>query len=380
LSVPGATPKRITQGSWAVSDFRVSPSAGVVYFVANEGRPEERHVFRVGLDGGQIARLSRRPGTHDPVFSPDGRYAADLFSSDETPYDLLLTRLTPPNNEDDERRVTSSPLPDFGRYHWAKPQYVTFPSRADEATLHGRLTLPPNLDKSRKYPAILGSVYNNTVRNQWGGRIAHPTWGLDQFLVQEGYVLLNVDLRQSWGHGRQFRDQIKLDYGGVDVEDLHSGVEYLKTLGFIDADRIGIWGSSYGGLLTIMSLSKKPGVYKAGVAGAPATNMWHANIGEMRVMGTPQDHPKEYERSSAYSHVAGLEDHLMIIHGMRDTTVLFRDTVALVQRLILLGKDVDLVMLPDAPHAWDTEALVQTRFAFQKLVGHFNRYLGSGPR
>jgi len=380
MSGPGASPRRITQGNWAVSDFKVSPSANAVYFVGNEGRAEERHIFRVGLDGGQVTRLSRCPGTHDPVFSPDGRYAADLFSSDETPYDLFLTRLTPANNDDDERQVTSSPLPGFTRYHWARPQYVTFPSRADKTTLHGRLTLPPGLDKNRKYPAILGSVYNNTVRNQWGGRIAHPTWGLDQYLVQEGYILLNVDLHQSWGHGRQFRDGIKLDYGGIDVEDLHSGVEYLKTLGFVDADRIGIWGSSYGGLLTIMSLSKKPGVYKAGVAGAPATNMWHANIGEMRVMGMPQDHQKEYERSSAFSHVANLQDHLMIIHGMRDTTVLFRDTIALVQRLILLGKDVDLVVLPDAPHPWDTEALAQTRFAFRKLVGHFDRYLGNGPR
>jgi dipeptidyl-peptidase-4 len=120
------------------------------------------------------------------------------------------------------------------------------------------LTLPPDLDRKRKYPAILGSVYNNTVRNQWGGRIAHPTWGLDQYLVQKGYVLLNVDLRQSWVHGGQFRDGIKLGYGGIDVEDLHSGVDYLKTLGFVDADRVGIWGSSYGGLLTIMSLAKNP--------------------------------------------------------------------------------------------------------------------------
>ncbi len=132
--------------------------------------------------------------------------------------------------------------------------------------------------------------------------------------------------------------------------------------------------------MTIMSLFKKPGVYKAGVAGAPATNMWHATTGEMRVMGTPQVHPEEYARSSPFTHATGLQDHLMIIQGMRDTTVLFKDSVSLVQRLILLGKDVDLVALPDAPHGWDTEALAQTRFAFHKLVGHFERYLGKGPR
>src|SRR5439155_21434560 len=252
-----------------------------------------RHIYRVALDGGPVTRLSHRPGTHVPAFSPDGRFAADLFSSDDTPSDLFLTRLTPTGKDDDERQVTSSPRPAFQQYRWVRAQYVTFPSRTDKVTLHGRLTLPPDLDKRRKYPAILGSVYNNTVRNQWGGRIAHPTWGLDQYLAQDGYVLLNVDLHQSWGHGRKFRDAIRLDYGGIDVEDLHSGVEYLKTLGFVDPNRIGIWGSSYGGLLTIMSLFRKPGVYKACVAGAPATCMWHATTGEMRVMWTPQDHPKE---------------------------------------------------------------------------------------
>lgn len=380
LAAPGAPPTRITHGQWAVSEFEVSPLAGSLFFVANEGRPEERHFYRVGLDGGSVTRLSGRPGTHAPVFSPDGRFAADMFSSDETPYDLFLTRLAPSSTVADERQITSSPLPAFRRYRWAKAQYVTFPSRTDKVSLNGRLTLPPDLDKNRKYPAILGSVYNNTVRNQWGGRTAHPTWGLDQYLAQDGYVLLNVDVHQSWGRGRMFRDGIRLGYGGIDVEDLHSGVEYLKTLGYVDPERIGIWGSSYGGLLTIMSLFQKPGVYQAGVAGAPATNMWHATTGEMRVMGTPQDHPNEYAQSSPFTHAAGLQDHLMIIQGMRDTTVLFKDSLSLVQRLILLGKDVDLVALPDAPHGWDTEALVQTRFAFHKLVGHFERYLGKGPR
>jgi dipeptidyl-peptidase-4 len=250
----------------------------------------------------------------------------------------------------------------------------------DGTTLTGRLTLPPNLDRSKKYPAILGSVYSNTVRNQWGGRTAHPTWGLDQYLVQEGYVLLNVNFRGSWGNGRALRRGIRLDYGGIDVEDLHSGVMYLESLGFVDMDRIGIWGSSYGGLLTCMSLFKKPGVYKAGVAGAPATNVWHAMTGEMRVMMAPQDQPEEYLDSSAFAHAAGLRDHLMIIHGMRDRVVLFKDSVTLVERLMRMGKDVDFVVLPDSSHGWDTEGSYQTIFAFKKLIGHFERYLGKGPR
>lgn len=381
LASSGAAPVRITRGPWAVFSFEVSAAAEAIFFVANLGRPEERHLFRVGLKGGTPVRMSVRPGTHAPVLSPDGRHAADIFSSDETPFDLFLTKLgTGPGNVGDERQVTRSPLPEFGDYTWAKPEYVTFPSRTDGTTLHGRLTLPPGLDKAKRYPAILGSVYSDTVRNQWGGRTAHPTWGLDQYLAQEGYVLLNVDVRGSEGHGSKYRQGLFQGYGVVDIEDLHSGVEYLKALGFVDPDRIGVWGSSYGGLMTAMSLFKKPGVYKAGVAGAPATNVFHAQPGQMWVMMDPREHRGKYEASSPLYHAAGLRDHLMIIHGMRDTVVLYKDTVVLVDRLIGLGKDIDLVTLPDSEHSWDTGPSRQTIFAFRKLVEHFDRHLGKGPR
>jgi dipeptidyl-peptidase-4 len=383
LPEPGAQPRRITHGNGAVSRFHVSADARALFFVANTPRPEERHFYQVGLNGGEAVRLSRQGGTHTPVFSPDGRHAAVLFSSDHMPPELLLTSLEAGASEpavETEQRITRSPILEFQEYQWIQPLYVTFESQVDEVTLHGRLFVPPGLDENKKYPAILGSTYSNTVRNQWGGRTAHPTWGLDQFLVQEGYVLLNVDIRGSWGHGKDFRRGIRLDYGGIDVEDLASGVRYLDSLGYVDMDRVGIWGSSYGGLLACMSLFKKPGMYKAGVAAAPATNVWHALTGEMRVMMAPEDQPTEYMKASAFAHAAGLRDHLMILHGMNDRVVLFKDSVLLVERLMMLRKDVDFVALPDGGHAWDREGLYQTVFAFKKLVGHFERYMGKGPR
>jgi dipeptidyl-peptidase-4 len=310
------------------------------------------------------------------VVSPDGSIAADQFSNDLTPPDLYLQRT---DSTEPARAITHSPLPEFERYRWIAAQYVTFPSTVDGVTLHARMTLPANFDPKKRYPAILGSVYSNTVRNQWGGRVAHPTWGLDQYLAQQGYILLNVDIRGSLGYGKAFRQKLALDYGGIDVEDLYSGVKFLETLGYVDMARVGIWGSSYGGLLTTTSLFTKPGVYKAGVAGAPATSLFHALTGEMRTMMAPQDHPKEYAKASAFLKSAGLSDHLMIIHGMRDEIVLFQDSIALEQRLILEGKDVQLVPLPNSPHSWDTGAMAQTRFAFHQLIGFFARFLGEGP-
>lgn len=368
-------PRQLTSGPWAVASMH--PIEGGLVVVGNRGNAEERHLFRVDNDGGEPEQLSVRPGTHTPVVSPDGRYAAVAFSSDDTPPELLLTALGP---ERSERQVTHSPIDEFTDYDWVTPEYVTFQSHIDGTTLNGRLTLPPDFDPTRSYPAILGSVYTESVRNQWGGRTAHPTWGLDQYLAQEGYILLNVDMRGSWGRGRDHRRGIRLDYGGMDIEDLESGVRFLETLGYVDIQRVGLWGSSYGGLMTAMSLFRKPGLYAAGIAGAPATSVWHALPGQMAVMLRPEDSPAEYIDSSAFMHAQGLEDPLMIIHGMRDGVVLFKDTITLVQRLIMLGKDVDLVALPNSGHGWDNESLTQTRFAFNKMVEFFNRHLGGSDR
>jgi dipeptidyl-peptidase-4 len=380
-ALAGGEPKRITVGDWAVFSAVVSPEAKALFIVSNEGKPEERHLFKVSLEGGDPQRLTLTVGTHKPTVSPDGRFAADAFSNDLTPPDLYLLRL---DEESSQRaagqQVTHSPLPEFKEYKWVPAQYVTFHNVNDGTILHARLTLPPNFDKTKKYPAILGSVYSNTVHNQWGGRVAHPTWGLDQYLAQQGYVLLNVDVSGSSGHGKIFRQRIGLDYGGVDVEDLYSGVKFLESQGYVDMRRVGMWGSSYGGLLTATSLFTKPEVYKAGVAGAPATSLFHALTGEMRTMMAPQDHMGQYAKSSAFLKSGGLEDHLMLIHGMRDQVVLFKDSVTLEQRLILQGKDARLLVLPDAPHGWDTEGMAQTRYAYRQMIDYFDRYLGADPK
>jgi dipeptidyl-peptidase-4 len=132
-------------------------------------------------------------------------------------------------------------------------------------------------------------------------------------------------------------------------------------------------------LLTTTSLFTHPGVYKAGVAGAPATSLFHALTGEMQTMMAPQDHPAEYARASAFLKSGGLQDHLLLIHGMRDEIVLFKDSVTLIQRLILQGKDARLVVLPDAPHSWDTGPMAQSRYAYRQLIDFFDRYLSGKP-
>ena len=374
ISGEGTTPRQITSGPWDVSSFQVDAAHRYIYFVANESQVAERQYYRVPVSGGRIERLSGVPGTHEPVYSADFRFAADLFSSDDTPFDLYLTAL------DGKRKavpVTKSPLPAFDDQHWAKVEYVSFKSHVDGALLFGRVVLPLGYDPSRRYPLIVGSVYRDTLRNQWGGRTAHPSWGFDQALASRGYMVLTVGIRSSSGQGRAHAQGLKA-YGSIDIEDLESGVRFLTQQGRIDPARVGIWGSSYGGLLTLMSLFKKPDVYAVGVAGAPASNVWHAEPEQQRVMGEPAgaDYPGRYERQSAFTMTANLRKPLMIIHGTKDRTVLYADTLALQQRFIEEGKDmVEIVPLPGSDHPWDQHSLAQTRFAYQKMINFFDRYL-----
>nr|MCU0636400.1 DPP IV N-terminal domain-containing protein [Gemmatimonadaceae bacterium] len=186
----GRAPRAITQGTFAVFSFTVTPR-GIVA-VVNAGRPEERQVALVPLAGGALTVRTTRAGTHTPTVSPDGRRLADLFSSDSVPPDLWLVDLA--GREARTQRVTTSPRPEFARYRFTAPRYVTFPSRADGATLHARVLLPPGYVAGRRYPVIVGSSYSNTARNQWGGRNAHPLWGLDQVLLERGYVLIGIDV------------------------------------------------------------------------------------------------------------------------------------------------------------------------------------------
>jgi len=384
LSLEGGRVRRLTQGDWSVvgesgpAFLSLSPASKELLFIANKESPYERHLYRMPEKGGEVARVTSLPGVHHPFPAPGGEAVALLHSNDRTPTELYVVS----SRGSQERRITHSPPHDFHEYPWVSPRYVTFKSHVDGVTLHGRVMEPANLDRTKKYPVIVGPVYPNSVKNRWADR---EEWRglystLQQYLtIEGGYIGLLVDVRGSVGYGREFREKLHHDYGGIDIEDIHSGVEYLKTLPYVDPDRIGIWGSSYGGLMTTMSLFKKPGVYKAGVASAPATNLGHAMTAQVNVADRPNTHPEVYRKVSAVSYGENLRDHLMILHGMQDDVVLFKDSVVLAEKLMMLGKDFDFVVVPNALHEWSSKDYAAL-YVLQKVVGHFDRHLGRGPR
>ena len=373
LLEPGKdAPKRLTSEDFDVTGPpQINAATGTIFYPANDPTPYETQLFRVSVEGGPSTRVTTMPGQHRFYPSPDGLNVALLHTDDLHPTELYLSTA---DGKSKETRITNSPPKEFRDRNWVRARYVTFPSRIDDYTLHARILEPRNLDPNKRYPVIFGPAYSNTVRNRWAGRYGT----LHQLLVARGYIVVQVDVRGSTGYGQAFREEFLMDFGGGDIEDLHSGVEYLAKLPYVDTKRIGIWGSSYGGTLTIYSLFKKPGLFKAGVAAAAAVDPHFFGTDDVAIVRRPASHPAAFTRGAA-QFAGNLQDHLLIIHGTQDDVVPFKTTVKLAEELMRLGKDFDFAFAPGATHSW-TSRPHHARYLLNKLVAHFDRYLGAGPR
>ncbi len=366
-----AAPEALTSGNWDVTDLVAIGADGTLTFTSTQKNPYERQVMRVASSGAQPVAVTSLAGTHTPVLSPDGTHLASVWTDDVTPPELITVAT---GGSASERRVTSSPLPAFRQHQWARARYATFTNAVDGSTIHARIIEPTSLDRSRRHPVIFGPVYSNTVRNRWNGLAGT----LQQYLVQRGYIVVQADVRGSVGYGRTFREAFLMDYGGKDLDDLQAVVDGLKQLPYVDGQRIGIWGSSYGGLLSAYALLKRPGVYAAGVAGAPALDPHAFGPDDVAITRTPASHPDAFVRGSALQLGDDLRDPLLVIHGMMDDVVPFRTTMALAERLMLLGKDFDVATAPAATHAWTAREHYALYF-YRKLVAFFDRHLAGKP-
>ena len=357
-------PQLLTDPSY---DVLSTPSiAGdAVFYSGNGVNPYEQHVYRLKISNGDPEQVTRLSGRNVGYPSPDGRHLVFMHSNDTSPPELYVVS----SDGGNAAQITHSPLPAFTERTWATAEYVSFPSLIDEYTLHARILKPTNMKPGTKYPVLFGPVYSNTARNRWAGNYSL----VQNLLVKKGYIIVQVDSRGSNGYGRAFREEFLLGFADQDIEDYVSAVTYMESLDYVDPDRIGIWGSSYGGTLSVYSLLMKPGLFQVGVAAAAAVDPVFFGTDDVAIVRSPKTHPEVFERK-ALNYAANLEDKLLFIHGMQDHVVPFKTTAVLAEELIKLGKDFDFAFAPGATHAWSRERNYD-RYLFGKLIEYFDLYL-----
>ncbi|HEX7957556.1 MAG TPA: alpha/beta fold hydrolase, partial [Pyrinomonadaceae bacterium] len=373
----GGEPSQLTSGRFEVSDVRLSADKTKFYFTSSEGSLFERHLYTMPADGGARTRLTTMTGNNQADVSPDERTLAVVRSYANRPPELYLqpNRPAPVQNAQapnspaansqaaaartsdapggEVKQVTSSPVPEFFGHDWIDPPIVSFRAR-DGATVHGRIYKPSA--QQRGGPAVLfvhGAGYLQDVHKWWS--TYYREYMFHHLLAERGYTVLSIDYRGSAGYGRDWRTGIYRHMGGKDLDDHVDAVRYLVSEHGVDPRRVGLYGGSYGGFITLMAMFTTPDIFAAGAALRPVTDWAHYNHPyTSNILNDPQDDPEAYRRSSPIYFAAGLKGPLLICHGMADTNVHFQDTVRLAERLIELRKENwELAPYPVEDHSFD---------------------------
>jgi dipeptidyl aminopeptidase/acylaminoacyl peptidase len=359
VSISGGNPTQLTSGQFEVSDVHLSNDKATFYFTSSEGSPFERHFYSMSVNGGARTRITSASGNHQVDVSPDETMLADVYSYSNKPPELFLRPVKP-----DERtgmiandQVTTSPIPEFFTHDWIDPRIISFKAR-DGATVYGRMYMPSNWKRGGGPGVVFvhGAGYLQNVHRWWSQY--YREYMFHHLLMERGFVVLDIDYRGSAGYGRDWRTGIYRHMGGKDLTDQVDAVEYLVKEHGVDAKRIGIYGGSYGGFITLMAMFTEANVFAAGAALRPVTDWAHYNNGyTSNILNLPQKDPEAYKQSSPIYFANGLKGPLLICHGMVDTNVNFQDTVRLVEKLIELRKENwEVAPYPVEDHTFDREA------------------------
>jgi dipeptidyl aminopeptidase/acylaminoacyl peptidase len=327
--------KALTTGNFEIYDLMLSNDKKSWYFISNEADPGIRELYRLPVKGGTRIRLTSFEGGIEYVLSPDEKNFALRVSHATAPWELYMM-------ENKEKalpvKVTESVSEDFRSYSWRNPDIIRF--RTSDGTLvSARLFKPDNYKNNG--PAVIfvhGAGYLQNAHRWWSNYSRE--YMFHNFLVDNGYIVLDIDYRGSAGYGRDWRTAIYRHMGGKDLDDQADGAKYLVEQFQVDPGKIGIYGGSYGGFITLMAMFTKPGIFKAGAALRSVTDWAHYNHGyTSNILNTPVADSLAYVKSSPIYYAEGLEGALLICHGMIDDNVHFQDVVRLTQRLIELGKE-----------------------------------------
>jgi dipeptidyl aminopeptidase/acylaminoacyl peptidase len=331
----GGEARALTAGQWEVRGVQLAADGDRFFLTTSEVHPGEQYLYTVSVEGGARDRLAGSTGWNDALVSPDGQWIANLHSLPNQPPELYIARAA----GGEPRRVTTSTTAEFRSGPWVQPEILAF-AASDGVPIYARIYRPRDLGATPNGAAVLfvhGAGYLQNAHRGWSTYFRE--YMFHHLLASRGYTVLDVDYRASAGYGRDVRTGIYRHMGGKDLSDHVDAVRHLVEHEGVDPARVGIYGGSYGGFITLMALFTEPEVFRSGAALRSVTDWAHYNHPyTSRILNLPHEDPEAYRRSSPIYFAEGLRGDLLITHGMVDTNVHFQDVVRLTQRLIELGK------------------------------------------
>ncbi len=367
-NIKGEQVKQITKGQWVVVDvLGFNQKTKSIVFAANKEHPLHRRLYSVNVTSGQIKALESTDGVHRGVLSPSGNYLIDRFTTPTTPRCIDIVDV---NKQKSVRLLTADdPWSDF-----QQPIFECGSIKAADGVtdLYYRMVKPHDFDPTKKYPTVVyvyGGPHAHNVDASW--HWASRSW--ETYMAQKGYIVFILDNRGSENRGRDFEQATFRQLGQVEMKDQMKGVDYLRTLPYVDMNRLGVHGWSYGGFMTISLMTHYPDVFKVGVAGGPVIDwkFYEVMYGE-RYMDTPQQNPEGYEKCSLIPQAKNLKGKLQIITGYNDRTVVPQHCLSFLDACIKAGTQPDFFAYPGEEHNMRGHASVHLH---ERITQYFEDYL-----
>lgn len=376
----GSDFQKIAGGSFTILESVIDRKNGKIYFSANAEHPYEYFIYETDFEGIATKQLTFESGDVEELrISGDGKYLFYSHSYINKPNELYILNLDD-NSSNQSEQITNTISPKFSSVKWSIPELITFQNEEDGETIYAFLYKPGNFSSKKKYPLICfahGSGYLQNVT--YGFSPYRDNYMVNTFLTGQGFAILDVDFRGSLGYGKQFRNKTYRNLGYWEMSDYMSGINYLSSRGIIDRDKVGIYGGSYGGFITLMSLFRHPEIFRCGVALRAVSNWqnyfysnrWYtlARLGDLN----DNEVKPYYEISSPVTYAENLQVPLLMIHGMLDDNVFFQDMVQLTQKLIDSKKDFEVMIYPKENHGFH----IQTSWLdeYKRIWKFFEKHL-----
>ncbi len=359
--------KQLTKGKWEVTNVLGYFMKNKVYFIATKESPLQQNLYSVDIRNGKVLRLSPDHGTHSAMVSKDGRYLLDVFSSMDVSRDYKLL-----NYHGKVVRTIQKDKDPLAGYKLGKMSVFTLKSKIDGKDLYCRMIKPVNFDSTKKYPVIVyvyGGPHVQLITDTWLGGAGLML----NYLAENGYLIFTLDNHGSENRGRDFEQVIFRHLGTNEIKDQMVGVNYLKSLSYVDSTHLGVDGWSFGGFMTTSLMLREPGVFKVAVAGGPVIDWKYYEVmyGE-RYMDTPQENPEGYKEASLLNYVHNLQGHLLLIHGTMDPVVVWQNSLLFLQKAIHENKLMDYFVYPGHEHGVTGRDRLQLT---RKIKSYFDDWL-----